>query len=146
MVGAGCAKRPLLPAQAETVPVAALEAERGLVMPMGGGKAAEPPAPFLEPLSATVYFGFDSDQLTWEARAQVERIAAQADGRAVRLVGGACPIGPEAYNEGLGLRRAQAVAALMPGGCEVESVGENVLISPIPSLYHLNRRCEIEVR
>ncbi len=107
--------------------------------------------PVLVPLVETVYFGFDSDVVGQAAADELSRVAHERAGRAVRLVGGACPVGPTEYNRALGFRRARACGEFLASrgvptdAIYLTSVGEDVLVQASPELYHLNRRCEIVV-
>ncbi len=100
-------------------------------------------------IKRTVLFGFDSDRLDGVSRETLNSLASEANGKGCRidLKGGACPIGPEDYNEALGLRRALAVKKYLSGKVDAEfsvcSVGEKELVSTDRAEYRLNRRCEI---
>ncbi len=65
--------------------------------------------------SRNVLFAFDSDELTPQARREIERMAyvlnhPQAAARRITLEGHTDAIGTEAYNRNLSQRRAEAVA------------------------------------
>lgn len=145
----GCCKRQIVPPIDDRPPVAHAEAPRPLVVTPPVQSTTPEPAAILDPLAAVVRFEFDSDAISADGMKTIEYVVAQAAGRRLRLVGGACEIGSADYNYDLGLRRAQAVeAALMdriPGVscCLSESVGEGELVTNDPLQYWRNRRCEI---
>lgn len=114
-----------------------------------------PPEPVVaqrgtQELSKTVYFPFDSWELS-EAARWVLDMEVPAGGTML-LTGGACPIGEDPYNYQLGLKRAYAVKdylvmhrGVSPDCISVQSVGEEDLVSDDQAHYGLNRRCEIQV-
>jgi OmpA-OmpF porin, OOP family len=139
---AGCAKQlkkiPIvtdIPAVAKVPPVMPQAIARKAAPEATGGRAT---------LATVVYFGFDSDQATGAAQSELTNLAGNVKLDRVKLIGGACPIGDEGYNQRLGLRRAEAVKKIIGGGA-VSSVGETVLISTDPAKFADNRRCEIWV-
>ncbi len=99
----------------------------------------------------TTYFGLNSGALDASARADCEaagdylRVHPEVT---VNLVGHTCPLGPEAYNYSLGLRRATAVQTVLVGSgvdaarIAVSSMGENQLVTQDPKNYRLDRRVE----
>lgn len=98
-----------------------------------------------------VHFGFDSDRLDGEAVAAVAGAAGYLDHNPemrADLVGHTDPVGTDGYNDGLGLRRAQAVEqALVAAGAgserlAVRSEGEHRLVTTEPRRYRLDRRVE----
>lgn len=102
----------------------------------------------------TVTFAFDSDVLDEAARAKVaeiaEKLKANAGYRATVVVGHTDAVGSNAYNQDLGMRRAQAVAAaLRADGAPVsrigtiESRGENELIVHVSGPERRNRRVSV---
>jgi len=64
--------------------------------------------PMTKVIDVNIYFSFDSYELDAESRAVLDRVM---DIRSVPLqvIGYTCPIGEEAYNHKLALKRAQAV-------------------------------------
>lgn len=105
------------------------------------------------PAPRTVYFAFDSDELTendYHAVWEIVGDAVAGGARRVRIEAGCCPIGTDDYNLGLGKRRADAVLDVMrtAGGFEklavsVDNYGESHLVTTNPKDYGLNRRCVI---
>jgi outer membrane protein OmpA-like peptidoglycan-associated protein len=76
---------------------------------------APPPAPPPETITITTdgLFDFDSAVIKPELAAKLDEVASRLEGReynSVSVVGHTCNIGSEAYNEDLGMRRAQAAA------------------------------------
>jgi outer membrane protein OmpA-like peptidoglycan-associated protein len=107
----------------------------------------------LPPQSAPsqVYFGFDSAELLPTTETGVDDLATYLGRQpevSVELVGHTDPLGPERYNEGLGDRRANAVAQRLladgvPGArLRVSSHGERELVSTNPADYPLDRRVD----
>lgn len=97
-----------------------------------------------------VHFGFDSDQpasAAGELSAAANHLIYNPTSR-VEVVGHACPIGNDPYNDHLSARRAEQVArALVAAGASPESVTTNSSgraqpITSDPRQYHLNRRVE----
>ncbi|MFV0332528.1 MAG: OmpA family protein [Tropicimonas sp.] len=102
----------------------------------------------------TVNFAFDSATLDAEASAKVTEIAEllkeKAGYRATVVVGHTDAVGSQGYNQGLGMRRAQAVAAaLNAAGAPVsrigtvESRGENELLVRVSGPERRNRRVTV---
>ena len=102
----------------------------------------------------TVTFAFDSATLDEAAQAKVAEIAEKlkenADYRATVVVGHTDAVGSNAYNQGLGMRRAQTVAtALKTAGAPVsrigtvESRGENELLVRVTGPERKNRRVTV---
>ena len=99
------------------------------------------------------YFGFDSASLnptaTTALAAVARRLHAQPQTQ-VTLTGHTDPSGPDAYNEELGMRRAQAAAAtLIAAGARSDQVltqsqGERAPVSVAPGQLRLNRRVTFE--
>jgi len=105
----------------------------------------------------TLYFRFDSDELTDESRAQLPEVVNAVRGRAapeVSIVGHTDTAGVPSANIQLGLRRANAVrnmlvsAGLDPSVVEATSHGESDLLirTPNETAEQRNRRVEISVR
>ncbi|MEO0990657.1 MAG: OmpA family protein [Pseudomonadota bacterium] len=102
----------------------------------------------------TVNFDFDSDQLDAEARAELseiaQRIRATNSYKPTVVVGHTDAVGTNAYNDGLGLRRARAVANELVGlGVPVdrigtvESRGERELLVVVTTPERQNRRATV---
>jgi outer membrane protein OmpA-like peptidoglycan-associated protein len=99
--------------------------------------------------AAVTYFGFDSAALTPAGAREVAAVAKHLHEHPeilVTVTGHTDPTGTDAYNEELGLRRAQAVAtALAAAGLPADQVvvaseGRRSLASTAPAQYRLNRR------
>lgn len=102
----------------------------------------------------TVNFDFDSAVLDAEAQATIaaiaERLRANANYRPTVVVGHTDAVGSPGYNQGLGMRRAQAVAnALIAQGVPVarigtvESRGESELLVRVSGRERRNRRVTV---
>ncbi len=117
---------------------------------------APPPVMLPDPASYTAYFGFDE----WFLRADALDVIAEAmetarlGGHGEIVLGGhADTSGPAGYNEGLSLRRAEAVKATMielgarPEAIQVIGYGETDLAVQTPDGVRepLNRRVVIEL-
>jgi outer membrane protein OmpA-like peptidoglycan-associated protein len=62
--------------------------------------------------AADVYFRFDKSEITATGNAVLENLKekiAEPQCAAIRIVGHACELGTEEYNNGLGMRRAEAI-------------------------------------
>lgn len=101
-----------------------------------------------DPASAptTTYFGYASATLGPAALAEVEaarrHLVLRPEAQVI-VTGHTDPIGGEAYNDGLGLRRAEAVAAALgvpADQVQVSSQGEHNPVTTDPRQYRLNRR------
>jgi outer membrane protein OmpA-like peptidoglycan-associated protein len=119
----------------------------------GPALAALPPAP----IHFTLFYKFDSDELTDESSALVPQILETVKQRAspdVVVTGHTDTIGTAASNAALGMRRAVAVRTLLveagldPAFVEVTSHGEaDLLVSTADNVAEpRNRRVEITVR
>ncbi|HXW05448.1 MAG TPA: OmpA family protein [Vicinamibacterales bacterium] len=115
--------------------------------------AAMPPAPE----RFTLFFRFESDELTEESRALVPDVLAAMKGRPVpevAVTGHTDTTGSTASNYDLGMKRANMVRSLLldagldPGAIEVTSHGEAVLLVKTgDEMYEpRNRRVEITIR
>ncbi len=122
-----------------------------------------PPPPPAEPVPTrtkvmlnNVLFDFDKSELKPEGKQEVDKLIAEMKkypGDAVVLHGHTCDIGDAAYNEGLGMRRANAVKNYMvEHGIAADRVktvshGENNPAVPNdgPANRKLNRRVEFEI-
>ena len=104
----------------------------------------------------TVNFDFDSDTLDAEARAEITQIAGRLNEnpsyKPTVVVGHTDAVGSPGYNDGLGLRRAERVAAaLVAAGVPVarvgtvESRGENELLVAVSTAQRANRRVTIQL-
>ena len=107
----------------------ALRTAQNAVEPQTASETA-PEAPeqeSMEPESFTVYFGFDSAQLSAEAREVLGRVANAAEENPdadVSATGFTDTVGPEDYNQDLSFRRAQAVKEALSGrGIEADRIG-----------------------
>ena len=113
---------------------------------------------FLSPAAAqdvgTVNFAFDSDVLDAEAQKKIaeiaERLKATSSYKPTVVVGHTDAVGSSAYNQGLGLRRAQAVAnALIAAGVPVDRIGtvdshgKNQLLVRVDGPERQNRRVTV---
>jgi outer membrane protein OmpA-like peptidoglycan-associated protein len=119
----------------------------------GAALAARPPAP----VSFTVYFVFDTDELTEPSRAQFDRIKAELAQRPapeIIVIGHTDRVGSVPYNDALSLKRAGTVrAALIAAGIaaaqiDVAGRGERELAVSTDDevAEERNRRVEITVR
>ncbi len=119
----------------------------------GAALAARPPAP----VSFTVYFVFDTDELTEASRAQFDRIKAELGQRPapeVVVIGHTDRVGSMQYNDALSLKRADTVRAALiatgiaAGQIEVAGRGERELAVATADevAEERNRRVEITVR
>jgi OOP family OmpA-OmpF porin len=78
--------------------------------------APEPTPEPMEPVEFVVYFGFDKDNLTAEAQSVLDRAVAEGGTDAeYSVTGHADRAGPEDYNLGLSLRRANSVREYLVG-------------------------------
>lgn len=112
-----------------------------------------PPAP----QQFTLFFRFESDELTAESRALVPEILKAVKGRPVPevvVIGHTDTTGTSATNIGLGLKRATVVRAFLVGAgfdlasIEVTSHGEAALLVPTADETYepRNRRVDITIR
>jgi outer membrane protein OmpA-like peptidoglycan-associated protein len=118
----------------------------------GDALAALPPAP----QRFTLYFAFDSDELTEESRLLLANILEMVRSRPapdVIAVGHTDTTGSSASNFALGLKRAVMVRTLLvqaglSATVEVTTLGETDLLVPTPDevAEPRNRRVEIVVR
>lgn len=119
----------------------------------GDALDALPPAP----QSYTLYFRFESDELTEDSKALVPKILATVKGRTapeVVVVGHTDTMGTTAANFALGLKRAVAVRELLVASgldattVEATSLGESFLLiqTPNDTPEPRNRRVEIAVK
>lgn len=119
----------------------------------GDALSALPPAPE----GFTLYFRFDSDELTEESKALLPKILATVKGRVapeVVVVGNTDTMGTPAANFALGLKRAGAVRDLLVASgldsaiVEATSLGESFLLirTPDETPEPRNRRVEIAVK
>ena len=113
---------------------------------------AQPP----QPVSFTVYFLFDKDELTAESLAQFDRIKAEVAARPapeVVVIGHTDRVGAVVYNDALSLKRAESVrSTLIAAGIRapIETAGRGEREPAIPTADEVseprNRRVEIMVR
>ena len=148
------AARQAVTATADRRPGAAMTMSEAEVKRVFGGALAALPQP---PRYFTLYFRFESDQLTAPSRAQLPEILKAVKERPypeVTVVGHTDTMGTPKANIELGLKRAGTVrnilvkAGLAPSLIEVTSHGEADLLMRTPdSTAELhNRRVEISVR
>lgn len=97
----------------------------------------------------TIYFGFDSDELTPAAAASVDMVAHYLQynpATVVTIIGHADQVGSHSYNDTLSNARAQQAAnrlldlGIDPSRVVVESMGKRAPATDDPRQYHLNRR------
>jgi len=102
-------------------------------------------------LPAAIYFGFDSDNFTASAAAQVDMVADYLQYNSatnLTLTGHADPSGGDAYNDDLSSRRAERVANRLlslgvdPSRISVEVQGEKQPVTTDVAQYYRNRRVE----
>jgi len=118
------------------------------------------PAPIISriiphPTHEVIHFDFGSHVLKAAAKRVLNDVvvAAVAGARKIHSVilkGGACPIGEWGYNRRLGLRRGNTAYEYLKDKIKddamvIISVGEDELVSDVPSEYWRNRRCEVDV-
>lgn len=148
----GCSKKTLKEGPVLWPDEPVVEAPRDTTPEVESFEDALPDAPPL-PDDCVLYYDFDVDAIRPAEAGKLDRLARELSGRydyRLYLTGGACPIGPEAYNDELGLRRAKSAATwLIERGIPssailVRSVGENALVSDTD--LELNRRCEVDVQ
>ena len=119
----------------------------------GDALAALPPPP----LHFTLFFRFDSEELTSESRALVQDVLTSVKSQPVPdvlVIGHTDTMGTELSNFELGMRRANAVRAILidaglsPSVIDVRSHGELELLVPTKDevFEPKNRRVEITVR
>jgi OOP family OmpA-OmpF porin len=117
---------------------------------------ANPPAAMAQPAQYAIYFEFDRDQLTQEARAAVQRAAAayRAGGQPhVQLIGHTDRAGAPSYNVALSQRRAETVrdalirSGIPTGALSIAWRGENdpAVTTPDGAREPRNRRVLIVV-
>jgi OOP family OmpA-OmpF porin len=128
--------------------------------PMPAAAPLPPPAPMParapppSPTSFTVFFGFDSAEVTGQAEQVVEQAASAIKRQQVARItvtGHTDLAGSETYNQRLSLRRANAVkAALMRLGVPADSIAvvgkdgvDPALPTPVGVREPMNRRAEI---
>lgn len=102
-------------------------------------------------LPEKVFFKFNSDALIGNSTSELEQAAAYLiynPGTHLEMVGHTDPIGTDADNEGLGMRRAEAITRFLlgqqvpPAQLTTTSRGEQMLATTNPKQYNLNRRVE----
>jgi outer membrane protein OmpA-like peptidoglycan-associated protein len=131
----------------------AQEADASVRSRYGSALDAQPPPP----VAFTVYFVFDTDELTAASRAQFDRIKAELAARPapeIVVTGHTDRVGSLAYNDELSLKRAQAVrSALIAAGidaAQIEVAGRGEREPAVATADEVdeerNRRVEITVR
>ncbi|SFL19349.1 Outer membrane protein OmpA [Shimia haliotis] len=118
-------------------------------------KQAAPLRTMAEEQGYFVRFAFNSDQLTEEYSAHLDRLAqvlgsVALQSSCLKLVGHTDSVGGLAYNLKLSEKRASQVAAylvakggLLPARLSTEARGETVGLPGVPGAHPLNRRVEI---
>lgn len=132
-----------------------------LGLPRSAAAAGRGAAPLgSDPVNQGYYirFAFNSDALTPEYAAHLERLAAvlrapQLAGACIRLTGHTDAVGPAGYNMALSRTRAQTVAGFLsgPGGIDtarIEAIGAGKMahLPGYPDTHALQRRVEILAR
>ena len=116
----------------------------------GDALSALPPAP----VHFTLYFKFESDELTDESRALLSQILTTVKGRAfpeVLVVGHTDTMGTPRANIDLGLVRANSVRTILvqvgldPATVEARSHGESDLLVKTPDETPEPRNCRVEI-
>jgi outer membrane protein OmpA-like peptidoglycan-associated protein len=140
---------------------------RGIVYhiwsPPAPAPAPAPPAPapapetvWTKPVLNNVLFEFDSSELSAQGKAEIDKLVAHMNEwpkESVVVVGHTCNIGTDAYNMGLGERRANSVANYMkqqgidPARISTVSKGESdpAVANNTPQNRALNRRVVFNV-
>ena len=123
-----------------------------------GERAALPLGSQPEEAGYFVRFAFNSDALTPEYRAHLDRLAQvvaspELADMCIRLVGHADSVGPQSYNQVLSDARARRVAAHLAHSSRlpmerisVQGVGETQLLQDYPGTHPVQRRVEILAR
>lgn len=136
---------------------AALNEMQAGMAPPPAPEPAPAPAPMAAPEETyTIFFAFDSTEVTSEGLAQIDRAvsAAQRAGAArLSVTGHADRAGPEEYNLGLSLRRAEAVRDLLIArgidASDITIAGRGEAENDVPTADGVrepaNRRVEIVV-
>jgi outer membrane protein OmpA-like peptidoglycan-associated protein len=141
-------------ASADKAPGAPATLDDATVQRLFGDALTAMPSP---PVHFLLYFESDSTELTAESRELLPRILetmAQRSPAEVAVVGHTDTMGPPDRNYGLGLERAQAVAALLkslgvaPASLDTSSHGDADLLVPTGDevAEPRNRRVEVTVR
>ena len=137
--------------------VNALKNLRTLMTPKPAPAPTPAPAPAVQfKDSYTVFFDFDSDALTPQARATLSEVlqALRAQNAGASIIGHTDTAGSDAYNLGLSQRRAKAVsdallnAGIRPAVVVTDGRGEKDLASPTADNVRnpQNRRAVINIR
>jgi outer membrane protein OmpA-like peptidoglycan-associated protein len=111
----------------------------------------EPIAVEIITINETVYFEFDQSNLRASEQPALDRVVNKLKKRpdvVLILTGACCPIGTDAYNYRLGLRRTKEpyvyLKQRIPNEILCRSFGENNLAARGKSQYFKNRRCIIK--
>ncbi|WP_207455964.1 OmpA family protein [Azospirillum sp. SYSU D00513] len=126
-------------------------------VPAAAPPAALPPRPAAPALRASFRIGFalDSDRITADSRAVLDRVGAVmaapgAEGVRFRILGHSDARGGDAHNDDLSRRRAEAVAAYLverhgiaPSRLETAGMGSREPLDPADPRAAANRRVEI---
>jgi outer membrane protein OmpA-like peptidoglycan-associated protein len=153
----GCA--PTTRDQAELAVITAREelvAAQALGRVRAAGRTATPAPPGQTgAIPGVVHFGFDSSTVDAASAAALGQVADYLTAHPellVDLTGHTDPLGADGYNFGLGMRRAEAVAAALmqrgvaPDRIITTSAGERQLVSAEPAGYAADRRVELSYR
>lgn len=121
-----------------------------------GGRTATPAPPGQTgAIPGVVHFAFDSSSLDVTSAAALDRVVDYLTAHpevVVDIIGHTCPLGADEYNLGLGMRRAEAVAAALmakgvpPMRISTTSAGEMQLVDADPTGYSSDRRAELSFR
>jgi OOP family OmpA-OmpF porin len=99
-------------------------------------------------LLGTIYFPFDSAEITEKERSRLEELIRGIPAGVVANLGGyTCDLGTTSHNIGLSLRRAKGVASYLKGkGISVGKVEGLGKCCPVTADKRLNRRVEINTQ
>ena len=134
----------------------AADERHATVAAAAGDETSDSPTTMPASKTFVLYFDFDSDGLTAEARITLDaamQFAEMIDGAQVDIAGHTDRAGPQDYNAGLAERRAATVAAEVAGGglalaaLEVRHFGESQpFFATADGVTHAgNRRVEITI-
>lgn len=128
-----------------------------LVLPVSadrGEGASDVQSPILTQVDMDVYFGFNQHSLTDETKSLVQEELARRGERSdwtLSIEGHADQLGPEPYNQALGLQRAESIKQFLLGlgvpeqAIRVTSMGETAPVchETDEECYHKNRRAHV---
>ena len=106
---------------------------------------------------SSVFFKYDSTQLSADAKDRLDRLAkcateGAAKGEELAIIGRTDPVGSDAYNKQLGMSRADAVAQYLRGqgvaAARVEAIskGEDAANPAVPAGWGFDRRVTVRLR